>query len=131
MLILGTGGTSRTSNLVCKDLGAGEILFVSRAKKEGAITYEEAYSSHTDAQIIINATPVGMYPNSYASPLDLSKFTKLEAVFDAVYNPIRTQLILEAKKMGVHAEGGLYMLVSQAVHAIELFIDTKIEENKN
>ena len=130
VLILGTGGTSRTSSLVCKDLGAGEIILVSRDEKEGALTYNEAYSKHTDAEIIINATPVGMYPNSYTSPLDLSKFSKLEAVFDAVYNPIRTQLVLEAKKQGIHAEGGLYMLVSQAVHAIELFIDTKIEENK-
>ena len=130
VLILGTGGTSRTSSLVCKDLGAGEIILVSRDEKEGALTYNEAYSKHTDAEIIINATPVGMYPNSYTSPLDLSKFSKLEAVFDAVYNPIRTQLVLEAQKRNIYAEGGLYMLVSQAVHAIELFIDTKIEENK-
>ena len=130
VLILGTGGTSRTSSLVCKDLGAGEIILVSRDEKEGAITYNEAYSKHTDAQIIINATPVGMYPNSYASPLDLGKFSNLKAVFDAVYNPIRTQLVLEAQKRNIYAEGGLYMLVSQAVHAIELFINTQFEENK-
>lgn len=130
VLILGTGGTSRTSSLVCKDLGAGEIILVSRDEKEGALTYNEAYSKHTDAQIIINATPVGMYPNSYASPLDLGKFSNLKAVFDAVYNPIRTQLVLEAQKRNIYAEGGLYMLVSQAVHAIELFINTKFEENK-
>ncbi len=130
VLILGTGGTSRTSNLVCKDLDAGEIIFVSRDEKEGAITYNEACSKHTDAEIIINATPVGMYPNPYASPLDSGKFSNLKAVFDAVYNPIRTQIVLNAQKRGIHAEGGLYMLVSQAVHAIELFIDIKIEENK-
>jgi shikimate dehydrogenase len=130
VLILGTGGTSRTSSLVCKDLGAGEIILVSRDEKEGALTYNEAYSKHTDAEIIINATPVGMYPNSYASPLDLGKFSNLKAVFDAVYNPIRTQLVLEAQKRNIYAEGGLYMLVSQAVHAIELFINTQFEENK-
>jgi shikimate dehydrogenase len=130
VLILGTGGTSRTSRLVCKDLGAGEIILVSRDEKEGALTYNEAYSKHTDAEIIINATPVGMYPNSYASPLDLGKFSNLKAVFDAVYNPIRTQLVLEAQKRNIYAEGGLYMLVSQAVHAIELFINTQFEENK-
>lgn len=130
VLVLGTGGTARTSFLVCKDLGATDILFVSRSKKDGVITYEDAYTSHSDAKIIINATPVGMYPNSYASPLDLSKFTKLEAVFDAVYNPIRTSLILDAQKRGIYAEGGLYMLVSQAVHAIELFLDTTIDKNK-
>jgi shikimate dehydrogenase len=130
VLILGTGGTSRTSSLVCKDLGAGEIILVSRYEKEGALTYNEAYSKHTDAEIIINATPVGMYPNSYASPLDLGKYSNLKAVFDAVYNPIRTQLVLEAQKRNIYAEGGLYMLVSQAVHAIELFINTQFEENK-
>ena len=129
VLILGTGGTSRTSALVARDLGASEILLVSREKKAGAIDYAEAYSSHSDAQIIINATPVGMYPYSYSSPIDISGFGSLEAVFDAVYNPLRTSLVLDAKKKGICAEAGLYMLVSQAVHAIEYFIDTKFEEN--
>lgn len=130
VLILGTGGTSRTSALVCKNLGADEILFVSRNKKDGAITYNESYACHSDAEIIINATPVGMYPDSYDSPIDLSKFSNLLAVFDAVYNPIRTKLVLDAKEKNIFAEGGLYMLVSQAVHAIELFTKNEIDENK-
>lgn len=130
VLILGTGGTSRTSALVCKNLGADEILFVSRNKKDGAITYNESYACHSDAEIIINATPVGMYPDSYDSPIDLSKFSNLLAVFDAVYNPIRTKLVLDAKEKNILADGGLYMLVSQAVHAIEMFTKTEIEENK-
>ncbi len=130
ILILGTGGTSRTSALVCKDLGAKNIILVSRNKNEGAITYDEAYANHTDAQIIINTTPVGMYPNSYASPIDLNKFSNLSAVLDAVYNPIRTQLVIDAQKRGAYAEGGLYMLVSQAVHAIELFLDVKLDDGK-
>lgn len=130
VLILGTGGTSRTSALVCKNLGADEILFVSRNKKDGAITYNESYACHADAEIIINATPVGMYPDSYDSPIDLSKFSNLLAVFDAVYNPIRTKLVLDAKEKNILADGGLYMLVSQAVHAIELFTKTEIDENK-
>ena len=130
ILILGTGGTARTSALVCKDLGAKNITFVSREKKRNAITYDEAYELYNDAEIIINTTPVGMYPNAYSSPIDLSKFSNLLAVFDAVYNPIRTQLILDAKRMGVYAEGGLYMLVSQAVHAVELFLNEEFSENK-
>ena len=130
ILILGTGGTARTSALVCKDLGAKNITFVSREKKTNAITYDEAYELYKDAEIIINTTPVGMYPNAYSSPIDLDKFSNILAVFDAVYNPIRTQLVLEAQKRNIHAEGGLYMLVSQAVHAIELFINTQFEENK-
>ena len=121
VLILGTGATSRTSALVAKKLDAGEILFVSRTKKDGAISYDDAYVSHTDAQIIINATPLGMYPSSYASPLSLEGFSKLEAVFDAVYNPLRTSIVLDARARGLYAESGLYMLVSQAVYAIGLF----------
>ena len=130
ILILGTGGTARTSALVCKDLGAKNITFVSREKKTNAITYDEAYELYNDAEIIINTTPVGMYPNAYSSPIDLDKFSNILAVFDAVYNPIRTQLILDAKRMGVYAEGGLYMLVSQAVHAVELFLNEELSENK-
>ncbi len=130
IIILGTGGTSHTASLVCRDLGAKEIFLVSRTKQTGTITYEDAYSTHNDAEIIINATPVGMYPNSYAAPLDISKFSKLCAVFDAVYNPIRTQIVLDAQKIGIYAEGGLYMLVSQAVYAIELFLDKKLAKGK-
>lgn len=129
ILILGTGGTARTSHLVCKDLGASDITFVSREKKANAITYDEVYSLCADAEIIINTTPVGMYPNPYSSPLDLSKFTKLQAVFDAIYNPIRTKIVLDAQKREIYAEGGLYMLISQAVHAIELFLDTSLDES--
>ena len=130
ILILGTGGTSRTSSLVCNDLGADKIIRVSRNANDGAITYEETYKNHIDADVIINTTPVGMYPNCENSPIDLDKFTNLQAVFDAVYNPLRTQLILDAKAKGIYAEGGLYMLVSQAVHALELFIDKKFDESK-
>ena len=130
VLILGTGGTSRTSTLVCKDLGATNIIKVSRSEKDGAISYSEAYENHFDADVIINTTPVGMYPNTYNSPINLDKFTNLCAVFDAVYNPICTQLVLSARSKNIHAEGGLYMLVSQAVHAVELFINTKFDEGK-
>ena len=129
VLILGTGGTSRTSALVAQNLGAREVLLVSREKKAGAIDYAEAYSLHSDTQVIINATPVGMYPDSYSSPIDISGFGSLEAVFDAVYNPLRTSLVLDAKEKGLCAEAGLYMLVSQAVHAIEHFIDAEFEDN--
>ena len=130
VLILGTGSTSRTSSLVCNDLGADKIIRVSRNANDGAITYEETYKNHIDADVIINTTPVGMYPNCENSPIDLDKFTNLQAMFDAVYNPLRTQLILDAKAKGIYAEGGLYMLVSQAVHALELFIDKKFDESK-
>lgn len=130
VLVLGTGGASRTSALVAKDLGADEVLLVSREQKAGAVTYDEAYSLHYDAQIIINATPVGMYPNCFSSPIDIDRFGALEAVFDAVYNPLRTPLLLGAKERGLIADGGLYMLVSQAVYAIEHFLDCQTYESK-
>ena len=127
VLILGTGGTSRTARVVAQDLGAAEILTVSRQKSDCAVTYSEAMTKHSDAQIIINTTPCGMYPDCDASPISLAPFTQLEGVIDAVYNPLATNLVLEARARGVKAEGGLYMLVMQAVVAAERFLDRLID----
>lgn len=128
VLILGTGGTSRTARVVASDLGAAEILVVSRraADDDSTITYADAVAHHTDAEVILNTTPVGMYPNGSAKPIAVSDFPHLCAVVDAVYNPLRTQLILDAQEAGIPAEGGLYMLVMQAVVAVERFLDTEI-----
>ena len=130
VLVLGTGGTSKTACAVAKDLGAREVLRVSRTKKEDAVTYEEAAEKHSDAQIIINTTPVGMFPKTNASPIDLSTFPKLEAVLDAIFNPLRTELVLTAQERGIIASGGLYMLVAQAVYASALFLDQDADEKK-
>lgn len=127
VLILGTGGTSKTANVVAADMGAAEVLTVSRRKSDGNITYTEAVSLHSNSDIIINTTPSGMYPECESTPIDISKFTQLEGVIDAVYNPLCTNLVLDAKSKGIKAEGGLYMLVMQAVVAVEKFLDTKIE----
>ncbi len=121
--ILGTGGTSKTAHAVATFLGAKEILTVSRTAGEGVITYAELTAAHTNVEVIINTTPVGMYPNTEAVPVDISAFQKLEGVVDAIYNPLRTQLVIEAQRRGIKAEGGLYMLVAQAVRASELFLD--------
>ncbi len=126
VLILGTGGTCKTAKALAKDLGAFQILSVSRQKKDCHITYEEAITCHRDAQIIINTTPSGMYPNCNEKPIDLANFPRLEGVVDAVYNPLRTNLVSDAKKRGIKAEGGLYMLVMQAVVAVEKFLDREI-----
>ncbi|MBQ8371699.1 MAG: shikimate dehydrogenase [Clostridia bacterium] len=123
-VILGSGGTSKTAYAVLTALGAREILRVSRTKREDAIDYEELYERHTDAEIVINTTPVGMYPRGDALSLDISRFPGLTGVIDAIYNPLRTRLILDAKERGIAAEGGLYMLVAQAVRASEIFLDT-------
>ncbi len=121
--ILGTGGTSKTAQEVAKHLGACKVLTVSRTTGKGVITYADL-GEHTDVEVIINTTPVGMYPNAEATPVDISQFSKLSGVIDVIYNPLQTQLVLNAQKRGIKAEGGLYMLVAQAVRASELFLDT-------
>ena len=126
--VLGTGGTSKTACAVAKDMGAAEIIRTSRSGKDGALTYEDFYASHSDTEIIINTTPSGMYPHPEGIPIDLEKLPKVEGVVDAVYNPLRTRLVTEARKRGIKAEGGLYMLVAQAVRASEIFIDTKYSD---
>ena len=126
VLILGTGGTSKTAQVLAADLGAAEVLTVSRKKTEAYITYDEAVSDHCDAQVIINTTPSGMYPNCEDRPIDISCFPRLEGLIDAVYNPLRTNLVLDAQERGIKAEGGLYMLVMQAVVAVEHFLNTAI-----
>ena len=125
--ILGTGGTSKTALAVAKSLGAKEVLLVSRNAGDGVITYQELTNFHTDIEVLINTTPVGMYPNTEATPVGVSTFPKLSGVIDAIYNPLCTQLILDAQKRGIPAEGGLYMLVAQAVRASELFLNCTYE----
>ncbi len=127
VLILGSGGTSRTAFAAAERLGAAEILRVSRSGRDGAVTYEQAASNHTDAQILINTTPCGMYPNVEGMALDPAAFPALEGVVDAVYNPLRTDLVLAAKSRGIPAEGGLYMLTAQAVLAAEYFTNRRFE----
>lgn len=126
-LILGTGGTSNTANAVLKSLGASEIIKVSRNGRGGAMTYEEASLNHTDAQIIVNTTPSGMYPNIDGCPIKMSQFKGCEAVVDAIYNPLSTRLVLDARECGIKACGGLYMLVAQAVYASALFLSKEVE----
>lgn len=127
VLILGTGGTSNTAFAVFNDLGAKSIVKVTRDKDDNAITYEEA-KNRKETNIIFNATPCGMYPNNDNCLIDLDDYPKLEGVLDAIYNPINTKLIVAAKEKGLKADGGLYMLVAQAVKAIEYFKDIKLDE---
>lgn len=120
--VLGTGGTSKTACAVAKSLGASRIVRVSRnPHSDGDISYDELEALKTDIQIIINTTPVGMYPNENCAPLDIDGFSALEGVVDAIYNPLRTKLISDARARQIRAAGGLYMLVAQAARAAELF----------
>ena len=125
VLVLGTGGASVTVRTVLADMGAADIVSVSRT---GAINYENVYTLHADADVVVNTTPVGMYPNTGASPLRLSEFKHLSGVLDLIYNPARTALLLEAERLGIPFMNGLLMLVAQAKRACELFLGTTIDD---
>lgn len=129
VLILGTGGTHNTTSAVAHDKGAARVLTVSRTPDaaKGQLSYEEAVFS--GAQIVINTTPAGMYPNVGVCSLDVAKMPGLEAVLDVVYNPDKTELILRAEEAGTPvAVGGLEMLVAQAVYAAEYFLSRKFDD---
>ena len=128
VVILGTGGTSKTARAVAEALGAAQVLRVSRSGNEGSITYSELSASHRDADLIINATPCGMFPKCFDAPVSIADFPALSGVVDVIYNPLRTRLVLEARSRGIKAEGGLYMLVGQAVLAAEIFMDKKLPD---
>lgn len=129
VLILGTGGTSKTAYILSKDLGCREVVKVSRKQSESTITYDEAKNKFNDANIIINTTPCGMYPNDDLI-LELENFHNVEAIVDVIYNPLNTKLIREARKRNIKAVNGLYMLVAQAVYASYIFINKEVDENK-
>ncbi len=124
VLILGSGGASLTARAVAADLGAGEVIVISRS---GPDNYENL-ARHEDAGLIINTTPVGMYPNTGKSPVDLALFPALSGVCDLIYNPAKTQLILDAERRGIPCAGGLGMLVAQAKAASELFQGKKLPD---
>ena len=127
VLILGTGGTSKTAYEVVKSLNAKEIKKSSRKNSNEYLSYDEAYETYNDCEIIINTTPCGMYPNNGGSAIDINKFNNLEALIDVIYNPLSTKLVLDAKEKNIKAVGGLYMLVSQAVYAYYLFNNLGID----
>lgn len=125
VLILGTGGTSKTMHAVVRDLKAKSITHVSRRSGNGAVSYAEAISQYADTQVIINTTPVGMYPQNSGCPINIEAFSHLEGVIDVIYNPLATCLIQHAKERHIKASGGLYMLAAQAVYASALFTDSQ------
>lgn len=126
VLVLGSGGASLTVQIVCRDEGAREIVVVSRT---GENNYDNI-SQHYDADIIVNTTPVGMYPNNGERLINLSEFTKCTSVLDLIYNPLKTPLILDAEEIGINYSNGLTMLVAQAVKSAEQFICKEIPEEK-
>ncbi len=124
-VILGTGGAAKTVVCVLNDMGARSVRTVTSAEiKAGNM------ENYYDAQIIVNATPVGMYPETGDSPIDINDFKKCEAVLDLIYNPSKTKLILDAEKKGLKMANGLGMLVAQAKKASEIFTDKEIPDSE-
>lgn len=118
VLILGTGGTSLTAAVAAKQQGAGSIAFASRAE-----IAEGRFENHLDTEVVINTTPVGMFPHTQNSPIDLSRMLKCEAVVDVIFNPMYTKLLMQARKLRLSYTNGLSMLVAQAALAHSLFFD--------
>ncbi len=125
-IIFGNGGTSHTAEAVLKALGARAVLKTDLIPSDGVITNEEAVLRHSDAEILVNTTPCGMFPKLYGMAADPADFPKAKGVIDVVYNPLRTDFIQHAQSLGIPARGGLYMLVMQAILASEHFFDKKI-----
>ena len=116
-LVLGSGGASVMAVYVLRSLGAGSVTVISRS---GPDNYRNL-DRHADAELIVNTTPVGMYPGNGAAPLDLTAFPHCRGVADVVYNPSRTALLLQAEELGIPRAGGLGMLVGQALRSSERF----------
>ena len=129
-IILGNGGTSKTAEAVLKNLGAQTVLRTDLLPGENVITNEEAVLRHSDAKILVNTTPCGMFPNLSGMASDPADFPKLEGVIDVVYNPLKTDFIQRAQNLKIPSGGGLYMLVMQAILAAERFFGEPIPKEK-
>lgn len=128
VLIIGNGGASSAIQAVARHELAKELVIVDIHNGPGAISYEECFAYHLDAQIVINTSPVGMYPNIGNAPVDISMFTKCEAVLDVIYNPVLTKLCFEAQELNIKRVNGLEMLVAQAKQSVEFFLDKTVND---
>ncbi len=125
-VVLGSGGASLTALAAARMYGAREVTVISRSGENNYCNLQK----HADADIIVNATPVGMFPHTEESPVCLADFPKCSGVLDMIYNPHRTRLLMDAEKRGIPHADGLYMLVAQAKAAEELFFDKRIPDSE-
>ncbi len=128
VVVLGNGGAAQAIKAVVRKHNAKEMIVVDVVDDGESITYEECFEKHTDADVIINTSPIGMYPKVDASPVDLTKFPNCQAVMDVVYNPITTKLVAQARELGMIGVTGLEMLVAQAKYAVEIFLNVEIDD---
>ena len=130
VLVLGNGGAAQPGFAALSERGAEETIVVKYREEPGTVTYETAAALHADTEIIINTSPVGMFPNTDATPIDLTPYRGLQAAIDIIANPLETRFLREARERGARTAGGLDMLVAQAKYAVEFFLDIKIPDEK-
>ncbi len=130
VLVLGNGGAAKAVVAALASLSPAQLITVKYKEEPGVITYEQAAQLHSDASVIVNTSPVGMYPNVDVSPMDIAPYQNLKAVVDIIYNPATTKLLAQAKERGITAVNGMEMLVAQAKYAVELFLDKEISDSR-
>lgn len=132
VVLLGNGGAAQAVKAAIRELGAAELIVVDvrTFENDNVITYEECFEKHTDADIVVNTSPLGMYPNVDNSPVDLTRFPKCKAVVDIIANPLVTKLVAQARDLGMIGITGLEMLVAQAKYGSEIFQGIEIPEEK-
>ena len=128
VLVIGNGGAAQAVNAALNSLNPRELITVKYKVEPGTVTYEEAARLHSDAEVIVNTSPVGMFPNVDATPIDLTPYNNLEACVDIIFNPDVTRFLADGAKKGAIAVNGLYMLVAQAVYACEHFTGEEFGE---
>lgn len=130
VLVLGNGGAAKAIVAALLSLSPKELITVKYKEEPNTITYEQAAKLHTDATLIVNTSPVGMYPNTDACPMDITPYKNLKAVVDIIYNPPVTKLLAQAKERNIIAVNGMEMLVAQAKYAAELFLEKEIPDTQ-
>ena len=130
VLVLGNGGAAKAIVAALLSLSPKELITVKYKEEPNTITYEQAIQFHSDATLIVNTSPVGMYPNIEACPMDITPYKNLKAVVDIIYNPPVTKLLAQAKERNITAVNGMEMLVAQAKHAVELFLQKEIPDTQ-
>lgn len=130
VLVLGNGGAAKAVVAALASLHPKELITVKYKEEPGVITYAQAEQLHSDASLIVNTSPVGMYPMVSEAPMDILPYNQLKAVVDIIYNPATTKLLAQAKEQGITAVNGMEMLVAQAKYAVELFLDKELPDDR-
>ena len=130
VLVLGNGGAAKAIVAALRSLSPKELITVKYKEEPNTVTYEQAAKLHTDATLIVNTSPVGMYPKIEDCPMDIAPYHNLKAVVDIIYNPPVTKLLAQAKERGITAVNGMEMLVAQAKYAVELFLEKEIPDTQ-